>query len=560
MRIATQADYDRLLKRDKAFTPPAKEEVKEATPKVTPGVTPDELDTLIENLKKNKKYEPLEFVSPEELLKYANPHASLYEWQKFASDLLCGKLTGKPTDQAPLIVYFPAVNGSGKDAFVLASFAAWFCCTKIRSRCIITSASFNQLKYQTEQGIRTLCEALNDLVGEKIFHIVHFHIVCTRTCSEIKLYVTDEAGRAEGFHPWSDYPGAEMALITNEAKSVSEWQFDAFDRCTGYNYWIEVSSPGAAKGHFYKAWQACTKYPAAPTLGVPYGRKIRASDCPHISQAHINKLKQEHGEFSALYRSIVECEFTASEEGSCIPQDYVDGMFRDKTRVRLLGNLKVCGIDLALGGDETVVQMFNGSHHRCQLVNKMKNAPALIEWIEEQLTGNGYVKGEDVEDQYITADDNGLGRPIIQELVRRGWRISTFLAQTRAVDSARWGNLGAEAWNGLKQIIHKLSSDVKDDTLREQLWSRKFRDGDKGKYYLEAKRDIKKSGGVSPDRADAFVIAWSRLWRKLLGTVPAIENKTGDGIQTIMQSMRIGKQEVPERTHSLRQRNILCLT
>ncbi len=147
--------------------------------------------------------------------------------------------------------------------------------------------------------------------GRKVFEIVEFLITCNDTGSEIKCFVTDDPGKAEGRHPF-DEPGAEMAVIINEAKSITDEMFQAFSRFTGYNYWLEISSPGKNSGHFFKR---CTKakytFPDKLEIGEFYWRRVTAFDCPHLLGKHIEHLKDEHGEQSLIYRSQVLAEFTS---------------------------------------------------------------------------------------------------------------------------------------------------------------------------------------------------------------------------------------------------------
>lgn len=169
------------------------------------------------------KFQTLEFASSVQLISFFDKNinegvVTLHPWQRETSSNICA---AKPTSKKPFKFALCACNGSGKDAFVIAPFAIWFCCTKIKSRCIITSSSGVQLSSQTENYIRELAIKLNEYFtqeyGGPIFRINQRFIKCLLSGSEIRLFATDEEGKAEGYHPIE--PNAEFCIIVNEAKA-----------------------------------------------------------------------------------------------------------------------------------------------------------------------------------------------------------------------------------------------------------------------------------------------------------------------------------------------------
>ena len=313
---------------------------------------------------KNKRYIAHQIDTPADLLLAHRPDLKLYKWQAETLFQLAGYTDindldlpkTRPTDKTPLYYNLVAANGSGKDQVVISSFAVWFCLSKVRSRCVITSSSYEQLKDQTYKYIKNICEEINVSYGRKVFEIVEFLITCNDTGSEIKCFVTDDPGKAEGRHPF-DEPGAEMAVIVNEAKSITDEMFQAFSRFTGYNYWLEISSPGKNSGHFFKR---CTRakyaFPDPLEIGEFYWRRVTAFDCPHLLGKHIEHLKDEHGEQSLIYRSQVLAEFTSLDEAAFIPSTLFENYPNNPPRTFGLPNR--AGIDLSLGGDETVAYFF----------------------------------------------------------------------------------------------------------------------------------------------------------------------------------------------------------
>lgn len=459
---------------------------------------------------KNKRYIAHQIDTPADLLLAHRPDLKLYQWQAETLFQLAGytdindldKPKERPTDKLPLYYNLVAANGSGKDQVVICAFAVWFCLSKIRSRCVITSSSYEQLKDQTFKYIKNVCEEINVSYGRKVFEIVEFLITCNDTGSEIKCFVTDDPGKAEGRHPF-DESGAEMAVIINEAKSITDEMFQAFSRFTGYNYWLEISSPGKNSGHFFKR---CTRakytFPNRLNMGEFYWRRVTAFDCPHLLGKHIEHLKDEHGEQSLIYRSQVLAEFTSLDEAAFISSTLFENYPNNPSRTFGLPNR--AGIDLSLGGDETVAYFF--IHGKLHLrTTKIRNEAILhnqiISWIKEF----------SVTPSEVRIDDGGLGRPIVQRVQNAGYDVVPVRNEARSSNPNFYKNRGVENWNRIKRALEDRAFPVvSDDLTRQQLCTRGF--SVKGIVtLLEPKAEMRSRGLSSPDRADALALCFDSV-------------------------------------------------
>ena len=457
-----------------------------------------------------KRYIAHQIDTPADLLLAHRPDLQLYKWQAETLFQLAGYTDinnldlpkTRPTDKTPLYYNLVAANGSGKDQVVISAFAVWFCLSKVRSRCVITSSSYEQLKDQTYKYIKNICEEINVSYGRKVFEIVEFLITCNDTGSEIKCFVTDDPGKAEGRHPF-DEAGAEMAVIINEAKSITDEMFQAFSRFTGYNYWLEISSPGKNSGHFFKR---CTKakktFPDPLEIGEFYWRRVTAFDCPHLLGKHIEHLKDEHGEQSLIYRSQVLAEFTSLDEAAFISST----LFENYPNIppRTFGLPNRAGIDISLGGDETVAYFF--IHGKLHLrTTKLRNEAILhnqiISWIKEF----------NVTPSNVFIDDGGLGRPIVQRVQNAGYDVVPVRNEARSSNPNFYKNRGVENWNRIKRALEdRLFPVIHDDLTRQQLCTRGF--SVKGIVtLLEPKPEMRSRGLSSPDRADALALCFDSV-------------------------------------------------
>ena len=452
---------------------------------------------------------PLDIDNPVKLLLILQPEPLPHAWQfeelmRMAGYLTKGKYAPEDktliTHENPYKLILPAANGSGKDMFMIAAFAIWFVLKRARNKVIITSASFEQLKYQTETHIRNLANKANKVFG-KLFTNTQFHHIVPELCSEIKLFATDDPGKAEAYHP--DY-GGEMALIINEAKSVQASIFEALNRCTGYSHWLEVSSPGGRSGHMYNEVADAIAYPAPAELGKFYYRKITAYDCPHISQAHIEDRRKKAGADSAWFRSSILAEFADIDTSSVIPETVLEMCLKEK--ILPYGDDIGIGLDLAAGGDETACFVRKGNCIIHSFFFRQENTDLGADYINSQLStwkDSAYT---------FNADNGGIGLGYIDGLVKRGWQVQRRNNQSPARNKREFLNLGAEMWFKLKRLLERkeIIFPANIAKLQTQLTTRLFKglESTQGKYALEAKPQARASGRPSPDRADAFVLCF----------------------------------------------------
>ena len=469
-------------------------------------------------------WRPLEFETAVDMLFATQPafpsrQIRLHDWQKEMLALICAPVF---TREDPLQLALVAANGSGKDAYVVGPFAAWHMVSKIRSHCYVTSASFGQLDTQTDPSIRRCCEAINRLYPGAI-KINKFKYTCRLTGSSVLLRATDEPGRLEGEHPYSDYPNAEFAVIANEAKTVTDPMFDALTRCNLFNRWLEVSTPGAAQGTFYKDYRRATKYPEPFEVGKTrwYARTISAYDCPHISAKSIEDDKMKYGESSLFFRSKILAQFTELGENIIISSEMIEKCLAPKSEVKLPKLGVTAGVDLSGGGDEITLYLVDG--------NRIAEFEALFgqsDGIEiaaaVMVVLNKWKHEYGLRDENISIDDGGLGSIIIDIMRRSGLFPVRVLNQAPAILKDAYGNAGAEMYFNVKRIFEEglfILDEVKHFKLIDQLRGRRQKLVDGKKQYLESKKDMRARGVHSPDHADAFVLACRKIRvTDLLGT------------------------------------------
>lgn len=452
------------------------------------------------------------FDSPVHLHTLLQPDIKLYDWQfeelmRVAGYPVPGKYS--PADkvsystQQPFIGTYPCANASGKDMILIALSSVWFMLTGQQNRAIWTSASQIQLKSQTSPHIETLCRLFNQRFGHHI-DMVQFHFMCPKLASEIRLFATDTPGRAEGYHPVGR---GQMMIGSNEAKSIDPEIWSALLRCFGWSYWMEVSSPGQRRGHFYQSWQHAIKHPAPMVLGHNYSRTVTYLDCPHITPAQVDLITRDIGINHPLARSALFAEFHDLDAHTIIPDGlYASNLakpppFQDPDDIGI-------GLDLAFstGGDSSEIAVRKGNKLLHTVRTKSDNTNYLVDWVNGELQPWFNLK------YTFNGDAGGLGKPILSLLRDKGWEVIYRFNQSPAYNKSFFLNLGAEMWYHLRTMLMRGEVIMPDaPSLRTQLTSRRTSSepNPQGKVALQDKKEHKRAnGGASPDEADAFVLAF----------------------------------------------------
>ena len=472
----------------------------------------EEVSENYSDVLKPETYECLAFDNPIDFAYYFHPAlkkwSTFHDWQEWALTLCTLETWNKST---PLELYLVASNGSGKDSYFIAILALFLLTCKKRNLVVVTTKDGKQLYNQTYPYMASFAEAINKQLKQtgvctKDFIDIKFgKLSSSKTGGVVLAFVTDEAGRAEGYHPFPDEEESELTLIINEAKSVEPQIFQAFRRCNPYTRYLCVSSTGTDSGYFYEhATKATTvTYPAKVNPKKPYCRYITSYDCPHVSPELIARDKEELEDW--LFGSIHESRFSSLEGNFAIPS-YIVAKNKFAESEQDLEDYAV-GIDLSLGGDETAGVARKGPRVIGEEYFRDKSSKIVKE------TLLGWIGSLDLpDDTNIFVDVGGIGNPILQDLrdICDKYNWIGVANQSAARRANFYLNTGAEDYFHVRSLLEKnripTPSDVK--TL-EQLTKRRFEKRAQ-KYKLETKEDAKSRGEKSPDRADAYVLCFRR--------------------------------------------------
>jgi hypothetical protein len=129
----------------------------------------------------------------------------------------------------------------------------------------------------------------------------------------------------------------------------------------------------------------------------------------------------------------------------------------------------------------------------------------------------------------VKIDDDGVGGAVTdrtREVVREeGLHIEVIACHNGGIpeDKEHYEDWGTESWAHLRDLLQEGEVElINDEDLVGQLSTRKYTLTSKGKIKLESKKDMKKRGLSSPDRADAVVLAFAPNRQTPISIIPII--------------------------------------
>jgi phage terminase large subunit len=419
-----------------------------------------------------------------------------YDWQIAALEAIGMQEFGGPP------VALAAANGSGKTNDVIAPAISWFLRKFPQGWVVMTSGSWNQLKNQlwpSLAGLKRMNPGWRVRRGSE----------CTVTTPEGRKtgigsvigFSTNDPNRAEGWHPklprdplsgLSDDP---VFIIVDEAKGVPDEIFGAFQRCTR-KFQLWTSSPGKPEGKFFNAF--------GRNAGLYWTRRITSMDCPHIDPKKIEFDREELGEDSPLFRSMHLAEFTSLDNRVVMTPEALTRAFLIQPEPDTYGD-RVGFSDFAAGGDEDTVSTRFGNvarlHDAWRDTDTVQSRRRHIRIYRDDLK---------LSEAEVWADGDGMGIPIIKDMIEEGFSPRPFRGGFPALDDKRYANLVSQVWiEGCRLIERgKINLGPRDEfsaALFEQLTTRRLEWDDRGRLRVESKKKMKERGVKSPDRADSFL-------------------------------------------------------
>jgi len=245
------------------------------------------------------------------------------------------------------------------------------------------------------------------------------------------------------------------------------------------------------------------------SIGTVVVYHITAFDCPHITPNEIKAIEEAlpGGTNNPVYKSAVLAEFSTTDEMVVIPYTYI---WKAVKHLPASGWIKEpynkAGLDLSDGGAETVLLVRNGNKHLKTIPFKFDNTEDTLDFLEEQFKENELTN----RDAFIYADSCGIGKPMLNALRRRGWSNIRYVdSRNTATEPRVYFNRGTELFFNVRKLLERHELIIQEDkVLLKQLSTRYYKISNKNVHQLLTKLEQRSRGYPSPDRADAFNLAF----------------------------------------------------
>lgn len=405
----------------------------------------------------------------------------LYEWQGKAITPLYKAEWGKPIVQISVL----APNEAGKSSQIVAGSALYWAAIK-NGKVSITTKDGRQLNEQIIPALEAQIHKLGfKSVRAPFYKITGPKIEGTEKVATIIAYTTDDPARVEGFHGAPDQP---LLTVVDEAKSVSEPNFQALDRC-GYQALLYCSSGGLMQGTFWKSQTENKAMFKCVTAGL--------KDCPHIGGDKVERIITKWGENHPFTRSCIYGEFMEQDDETqfCVTHSSLRKCLDNPPRHR--PGLRVAFVDFADGNAEYVLAIRDGNKTDIACAFREADKRTACARLIASFVQNGLKQEE------ITGD--AADKEACDHLAQLGWHINRKNFGSKAKLEEVYQSWSAEAWIETGIGISKGELIVpQDEILFAQLTSRKKEFVGRGKMAVEEKHEMRKRGIESPDRADAY--------------------------------------------------------
>jgi phage terminase large subunit len=225
--------------------------------------------------------------------------------------------------------------------------------------------------------------------------------------------------------------------------------------------------------------------------------KAGLKDCPHISEAKVQRIIDKYGENHPFTRSCVYGEFMEQDDQDqfIFPHSAVMHALENPPKHR--SGMRIGFVDFAEGTAEHVLAVRDGNKTEIALAFREANKHAAC----SRLIRGFMLAG--LKEEQIWGD--AADKEALDILVSLGWTIHRQNFGAPARNSEQFQSWSAESWIDASIGVSKGELIVpNDELLIAQLTSRKRTITGRGKLGAEEKYDMRKRGVESPDRGDAW--------------------------------------------------------
>lgn len=389
-------------------------------------------------------------------------------------------------------------HASGK-SFLSARLAIWFLHAFQPSIVLTTAPTQNQVEAILWREIRSAHGATSHpLLGKPL--TTRYEIAPDWYGLGFKAEDT-APDRFQGFH------SLHALVIIDEAAGVDDRVYEALDAVMTSEQarMLLIGNPTNPQGEFYDAFHSSRDLyntitiTAADTPNMQAGRTVR----PYlITQAWIDDAIAKHGKDSPYVVARVNAEFPAISDSNLIPLAWIEKASENK--IESPDGVLEAGLDVArMGDDQTALCIRQGMTPIHEVAWSGLDTMETVGRVRNILADYPPLHA-------LKVDVIGIGAGVADRLKEAGYPVVEVNVAMRSSDPERWPNLRHELWWELRELFRtgQVGGPI-DDATMGQLSSPKYRyDSRHTGAIVESKEAMKARGIRSPDRAEAFMLAF----------------------------------------------------
>ena len=339
----------------------------------------------------------------------------------------------------------------------------------------------------------------------------------------------------QGFHE------DNMLFIVDEASGVADPIMEAIlGTLSGENNKLLLcGNPTRTTGTFYDAFNR--------DLKLYKNHTVSSLDSPRTNKDNIESLIRKYGEDSNVVRVRVKGLFPNQEDDMFMPSEVVDqccSHLYELPEGKGMAQV-ILGVDVArFGDDETVIYRNFKGHLKLVRKRRGQDLMATVGDIVKEYRSILKEYPDYYGKIYANIDDTGLGGGVTDRLreVKREQKLKWLYiipinaaehieTDTKAGKDAAeyYNNLTTHMWAVLRDLFKEKNVVLEDDVETvAQLITRKYTMASNGKLEIEPKKEMKKRGLDSPDRADALALScYLGKIKKYTGSAPSSDVTQG---------------------------------
>lgn len=212
------------------------------------------------------------------------------------------------------------------------------------------------------------------------------------------------------------------------------------------------------------------------------------------------------GEESPLWMGRVMAEFPAAGDDALVPLPWVtaaEERFRSADWASYRTSVVQLGVDVArFGSDSTII--YERRDGLCRKLAEYHGADTMV------VCGHIIRAQQETGASRVYIDEIGVGAGVVDRLKEQGysWVIGVNFG-AKAQDDEKYANQRAECYWLMREAVERGELAISNDDFAGQVTAIRWKPNSKGQITIEAKEELKRRIGRSPDDADAVALTYS---------------------------------------------------